>query len=278
MGCILKFLLLSWLLTLAWNHLILPLFRNASRQQPPPDGDDTSRADAYADNRRRYLSLLMPLLAKIAKADGRVSEREISGIETIFRELNLTPDERRLATRIFAESKDTPEQFDLAARAFAAACANFELRVITFQFLARVACADGTISPRERAMLARAARFFGLPDFLAAQILANIAGRRFWYSDTNGGPGGGSGFGGGDRYRRRSAPPPRPAEPTRADDLALLGLPQDASDDAIRKAYRQKVKELHPDRLQAQGLPESMLKPATERMAAINAAYARLVK
>ena len=58
----------------------------------------------------------------------------------------------------------------------------------------------------------------------------------------------------------------------------MLGLGPGASDDDIRRAYRRKVKELHPDRLQAQGLPEAMLKQATARMAAINAAYSRLIK
>jgi DnaJ like chaperone protein len=60
--------------------------------------------------------------------------------------------------------------------------------------------------------------------------------------------------------------------------LALLGLSSNASQETIKKAYRQKVKELHPDRLQAQGLPEAMLQEATNRMAAINAAYDRLTK
>lgn len=258
MGCLghlINLIILSWVLTFIWNKLILPLFGKEER------GGASARA-----GRAQYLSLLMPLLAKIAKADGRVSESEISLVETIFRELNLSPDERRLAARVFSENKDAPELFDAAALAFARACGNFELRVVTFQYLVRVAAADGALSARERDMIARAARIFGIPDLLALRILAAFSGGRAWWGSSAYGEGG------------PRTPPPRPSEPSRAEDLALLGLEPGASDDDIRRAYRRKVKELHPDRLQAQGLPEAMLKQASERMAAINAAYSRLIK
>lgn len=264
MGCLwnlLVFLWLFWLLRAVWRQLILPLFGAASPRRPQPD----AAADDPRAARVRYLSLLMPLLAKIAKADGRVSEREISGVERIFRELNLTDGERRQAQTLFSKSKDSLFQFEDAAHAFARACPDFELRVLTFQFIARVACADGTPPLRARQMLVRAAQVFGIPRALAENILLSVGGDAFGAE--------GQGFG-----SHRHAPPPRPSGPSRAEDLALLGLSPSASAEDIKRAYRQKVKELHPDRLQAQGLPESMLRQATERMAAINAAYDRLTK
>lgn len=264
MGCLwnlLVFLWLFWLVRTAWRQLILPLF-GAS---PPPRPQPNSETNGPRAARARYLSLLMPLLAKIAKADGRVSEREISGVERIFRELNLSDNERRQAQRLFSESKDSLFQFEDAAHAFARGCTDFELRVLTFQFMARVACADGTPPLRARQMLVRAAQVFGLPRALAERILLNLSGQRFWDSAQNG----------ANDYRQT---PPRRPMPSRSEDLALLGLGHDASAEDIKRAYRQKVKALHPDRLQAQGLPESMLRQATERMAAINAAYDRLTK
>lgn len=248
MGCvvsILHFLFLLWLVNLAWRFLIAPLFL----------GEEA--APRRAVGRERYLRLLMPLLAKIAKADGRVSEREIDRVEAIFRSLGLSEAERRMAARVFSESKDTPGRFDAAAHELARAVGDFELRVVTFQYLVLVAAADGAASDAERAMLARAAAIFGIPAPLAEQLFAQLTGR---------GP-----HPGGGRAEPRREPH------SRAEDLALLGLPPSAAEADIKKAYRQKVKELHPDRLQAQGLPQAMLRQASERMAAINAAYARLM-
>jgi len=56
----------------------------------------------------------------------------------------------------------------------------------------------------------------------------------------------------------------------------LLGIPADATGEAIREAYRQRCRENHPDRLQALGLPKEYIDLATRRMAAINAAYDQL--
>ena len=242
LGSILQFLFWLFVINFALDFLIAPLIgaRPATRRA--------------ATNKPRILRLLLPLLAKLATADGPVREHELDRVESTVHLHQLSTEERRYAAQIFSESKDTPDEFDAAAAAFAMGVPSFELRIITFQFLVLVACADGSVSPAERDMLSRAAARFQIPPQLAAQIFAQVTGARA----------------GGTRSQRQEAP-------SRAQDLALLGLPPNASDDDIRKAYRKKVKELHPDRLQAQGLPEAMLKQASERMAAINAAYARLV-
>ena len=61
-----------------------------------------------------------------------------------------------------------------------------------------------------------------------------------------------------------------------SDPFELLGIPANATGEAIREAYRQRCRENHPDRLQALGLPKEYIDVATRRMAAINAAYDQL--
>jgi DnaJ like chaperone protein len=63
-----------------------------------------------------------------------------------------------------------------------------------------------------------------------------------------------------------------------ADPYVVLGLMPGASTDEVRRVYRRLVAEHHPDRLIARGVPEELIAVATARMAAINHAYAQIVR
>ena len=56
----------------------------------------------------------------------------------------------------------------------------------------------------------------------------------------------------------------------------MLGCSQSATDDELRRAYREKAKQLHPDVLRAQGLSDELVSRASEQMARLNAAWATL--
>ena len=64
--------------------------------------------------------------------------------------------------------------------------------------------------------------------------------------------------------------------PTVAQDLAVLGLDERASDQEVKRAYRKLVGQYHPDRLVSQGLPEEMMEKAKNRVRDINLAYDRI--
>jgi DnaJ like chaperone protein len=62
------------------------------------------------------------------------------------------------------------------------------------------------------------------------------------------------------------------------DSYAMLGLARGARDEEIRQTYRKLVREHHPDRLVAKGMPEEMVAQANRTLAVINAAYDRIAK
>jgi len=74
---------------------------------------------------------------------------------------------------------------------------------------------------------------------------------------------------------RRTQPPPPPPSPQ--DELAtsykLLGVTDNSTPQQIKKAYRQLMSQHHPDKLVAKGLPNEMIKLATEKTQRIQKAY-----
>jgi DnaJ like chaperone protein len=70
------------------------------------------------------------------------------------------------------------------------------------------------------------------------------------------------------------------AEPgTRLEDAyAALGVSSEVNDRDLKRAYRKLMSEHHPDKLIARGVPEDMLKLATEKSQEIQSAYEMIRK
>ena len=62
------------------------------------------------------------------------------------------------------------------------------------------------------------------------------------------------------------------------DPYEILNIDHDASDEAVKRAYRKLIRENHPDTLMAQGVPQEFIDLANAKMATINAAYDRVEK
>ena len=178
------------------------------------------------------------MLAKIARADGRVTRDEIATIERFMQnELRLGLQSRQAAIRIFETALNAPDAFDDYARQFYGAFhANPQLLEFMLDILMRVATADGRFSPEEEKLVHSAARIFGFSD----PHFNNLRAR---FSAT--------------------------------DDSAyhVLGLGADASNEDVKHRYRTLVKEYHPDRIAAKGLPEEFTRLAQDKFREIQGAY-----
>lgn len=185
---------------------------------------------------------LFALAGAVAKADGRVSEREIAVVETLMRRMDLDVSKRNRAITQFNAGK-APE-FDLprAGHELRAFCGfNGELKLVFLDVLADVAVADGGLSSAAEAVLERIARALDTTrdDFL--EILARKRG-------SNG---------------------------NRGDPYQALGVPRDASDAELRDAYRRLIAQHHPDKQSATASAETR-RAAEERSREINAAYEQI--
>ncbi len=225
-------------------------------------------ASGRGDATRIFCASAAAMLAKMAKADGRITRAEIDSVERAFMRLGFSRDMRDFAVKVFRKAKDDAHSIDEYAADFASAVRSPEVRILFYELLWDLACSDGTVSPRENAILRRITSPLNIP----ADWYVIYAHERFGTNRFGGGASQGrAGSSNGSRERARAEP-----QDALADAYRQLGVSPSASDDEVKKAYRLMAKKYHPDALRAQGLPEAMVGKATERMSRINAAWAEI--
>ena len=203
------------------------------------DAEPEGAADD-ATKRIAFTIAVIVLGAKMAKADGKVTRDEVSAFKEVFR---IPPDELKNVGRLFNRARNDAAGFEPYARQIGRMFkAHPAVLVELLDGLFHIARADGAVTEDELAYLEQVAKIFGLDA-------------REW-----------------DRVRAGNM------GPDASDPYVILGVPRESSDDEIKAAYRKLVRENHPDRLVAQGMPQEFVDLANERLATINAAYDRLQK
>ncbi len=213
-----------------------------------------------SNTRQLFFRTLFATLGHINKADGRVTQAEISAAESLMTRLSLTPEERKLAIRYFQQGKETGYPLEKHLREFAQhTMMRHDLRQMLMEILLEAAASDGAISVAEQSVLVRVANALHIP----AEVFAAM------WSARMGRPGPGRARPSGGRAAAQQAQP-------LAQAYAALGIDESASDAEVKKAYRKLVGQYHPDKLVSRGLPEEMMEVARKRVREINTAYDRV--
>lgn len=178
---------------------------------------------------------VIALGAKMAKADGQVTRDEVATFRRIFQ---IPPGEEAHAARVFDLARTDIAGYDAYARKIAAMFGpgSPALKHV-LEGLFAIAVADGHYHEAEEAFLRDVADIFGLD----APCFQSI--RAAFVPD---------------------------AEP---DPWSVLELPPGTPVDAARQRWKQAVREAHPDRAIARGLPEEAVRLAESRVIALNRAW-----
>ncbi|MBN1684517.1 MAG: co-chaperone DjlA [Gammaproteobacteria bacterium] len=205
------------------------------------------------------------VMGHIAKADGRVSENEIQVARQIMSRFGLTGAKKQEAIRLFNQGKSSDFNLEATLTKFKQTC-PFD-RGLMYSFVEiqiQAAYADGGINPHTKQILQYIARFLGIGglNFALYDMLFGLRNGYTFYQRQ------------GYHYQRQSGYSSRQSSYTSVDEsYAILGISRTASDGEIKKAYRKMMSQNHPDKLMAKGLPEEMIKVATEKTQKIQKAY-----
>ena len=182
---------------------------------------------------------VIALGAKMAKADGLVTRDEVTAFRQVF---HIPASETQNAARVFDLARKDVAGFNLyAARIRDMFGAGHQALVDLLEGLFYIAVADGKYHPNENVFLEEVARIFGVQsrDFV--------------------------------NMRARFVPDENP------DPYCVLGVDPTADAETVRQAWRALVREYHPDRMIARGVPEEAMKLAEKRLIQANWAYEEIL-
>ena len=210
-----------------------------------------------------FINTVFLLMGKLAKADGRISEAEIAQAEAFMTQLEMTAERRKAAIALFKQGAQPDFSVDRTIDDFLASCGDAaNLKQLMIMYLLGSALADGKLATEEQSLVKDIALKLGFSERSFQQLLMMITAQ----SQFAGGQYHSGSQGGGYSQAQNTAN-------SLASAYQALGVEKDITDSVLKKTYRKLIREFHPDRLMGQGLPEDMIKVATERSKEIQAAY-----
>ncbi|MBS3811573.1 MAG: co-chaperone DjlA [Halanaerobiales bacterium] len=200
----------------------------------------SSRLNRREKTNMIFFTTTFSMLAKFAQADGTVTKSEINVIDRFVKEdLQLDERSRKLAIEIFDQAKKNNDSFEDFARQFYNYFRHEQTLLISMlDLLTKVAVADNSFHQKERDYIKSAKKVFKISDNKYESILA-----RYDKTDSL------------DKYYK------------------ILEVSSDADISKIKKSYKQKVKDFHPDNVIGKGLPKEYKEFAQRKFKEIQKAY-----
>jgi len=189
-------------------------------------------------NQLTFFVAAFSMLAKLARADGQVTQEEIDSIESFMeKDLRLNAESRHAAVNIFRTALNAPGTFDDFARQFYGEFHDQpQMLEVMIEVLLRVAVSDGSMTAKEEELIL-------------------VAVNTFRFSSV--------------RYDQLKSKYVKTADKA----YAVLGCSPNDDDDQVKRCYRQRVQEYHPDKIAAKGLPDEFTRFAQDKFREIQEAW-----
>jgi DnaJ like chaperone protein len=201
--------------------------------------------------------LLVSLMAKVAKADGRVSELEaellshtFTDISKVFEESDVIREELKAIYK--KELQSFENTLVIAKKYFELTKRDYVKRLKVMEYLLNLAFIDNEFSKAEFMITEDIANALEIKRADFEKLIAQF--EQFY----------------AQREQQKKL--------TLARAYEVLGLTQGVSFDVVKKEYRRLVREYHPDILMGQGKEQSIIDAATAKLQEINEAYELIKK
>ena len=197
----------------------------------------------------RFFRATFHMMGCLAKADGRVSEQEINAARAVMGELRLNAAQVQEAIACFTTGKQPDFDFGSELATVTSICRGRpDLARVFLEIQLRAALGGNNLDGPARLLAGRIAAALGISMLEFAHIEAVLRIQRGAFrSDRT--------YGAGAARRERSLD----------EAYRVLETTAAASDEEVAKAYRRQLQRHHPDKLKANGLPDSMLAHAKQR-------------
>lgn len=198
-----------------------------------------------------FFTALFSTMGHLAKADGNVSRDEISMAEHVMAQMQLSSDQRRAAIELFNQGKLNDFPLDEVLQQFRIECHRRRNLIQMFlEVLIATALSDGNLHPSEHQILQHIGNTLGFSPTQLEHLISMVKAQQ--------------------HYREQATVSPA----THLNDAyRILNMTPDSSDEDIKKSYRRLINQHHPDKLVSKGLPDEMIKLASEKTHEIKSAY-----
>ena len=198
-----------------------------------------------------FFTATFSVMGHVAKADGKVTADEISAARSIMDQMQLGKEQREAAIGLFTEGKKDDFPLHDVLLQFRLEChRRRNLLQMFLEIQIATAMADGHMHPNEKSLIMTIGEHLGFDRADIEKLFRFTNSSQAYTSDHH----------------------------TLSGAYKILGVDKNASDAEVKKAYRRLMSQHHPDKLIAKGLPEEMIKLATEKTQKIKAAYEQIKK